>query len=352
MQHLIPHSRPFIDDKDVRAVASVVRSGHLAQGEKTLELEEKLTLLAGGKGAVAVSSGTAAIYVALRAMGVGPGTEVALPTYVCSAPLHALTLAGATPLLCDVDPETYNIDPDDLKARLTPGTACIIVPHLFGLPARVDEISALGVPVLEDCAMSLGALYRGRPTGSFGLAAIFSFYATKMAAAGEGGAVVSGDEGILARAADIREYDNKIDYTPRFNFKTTDVACALASSQLDKLKRFVLKRRMIAERYLAAWDGLAGLPALETEEALPSFYRFVLDISRPVEQVIEFLDSFGVTAARPVFRNLHQYGLGDGGKFPGADRAFSRALSVPIYPALREEEIARVESAVQRALTA
>ena len=133
-----------------------------------------------------VSSGTAALHLALAAMGVGPGDEVVVPSFVCSALLNAVTVTGASPVMAEIDPATLNLDPQDVERRLTLRTKAVVVPHMFGLPADLDRLLALGVPLVEDCAQAIGARYRGRPVGSHGKAAIFSFYATKVLATGEG----------------------------------------------------------------------------------------------------------------------------------------------------------------------
>jgi perosamine synthetase len=184
---MIPHSKVFFDEADLAVVAKVLRSGHLAQGRHVLSLEQKAASFIEVRHAVAVSSGTAALHLSLRALGVDEGSEVILPSYVCTAPLNAVKYVRATPVLVDIDPATYNITAETIIKARSNRTRAIIVPHMFGLPADIDPIISLGIPVIEDCAHSIGARYRGRLTGSIGLLSVFSFYATKMLGAGEGG---------------------------------------------------------------------------------------------------------------------------------------------------------------------
>jgi dTDP-4-amino-4,6-dideoxygalactose transaminase len=205
---VIPHSRPSVDEVEMRALQNVLSSGQLAQGPQVQAFEKELGSFHGFPPGVATSSGTAALHLALLSLGVGPGDEVLLPSYVCSAPLHAAYHSGATPVLVDVEPTTGNMDPDDLKKRLTSKSKAIIAVHLFGLPSDIDEILALGLPVIEDCAQSLGANQEGRMLGTMGAISICSFYATKLITTGEGGMLLSRDPGLLTSAKDLRDYDS------------------------------------------------------------------------------------------------------------------------------------------------
>jgi dTDP-4-amino-4,6-dideoxygalactose transaminase len=295
--------------------------------------------------AAATSSGLAAIHLALSALGVGSGDRVALPTYVCSALLHAVDLAGAEPLLVDVDPSTFNIDPDDLRRRLVPGVKAVIVPHMFGLPASIDEILTSGVPVIEDCAIALGARYRDKPVGSLGTLSVVSFYATKMVASGEGGMVLGDRAGFIRHVQDHRSYDGYARHRARYNYKMSDIMAALGRVQLRRLDGFIRRRRKLAERYSSAltggpWD----LPALPEAVRGHVFYRFVIRTHRAGARFLDELAKRGVEARRPVFKPLHRY-LGLDG-FPGADEAYRRAVSIPLYPSLTRNEADHVVKSV------
>lgn len=344
---LIPHSRPTLSEEEVEAVAEVIRSGRVAQGEVVEEFEGKVAELVGARGGVATSSGTTALHLALLTLGVGRGDEVLIPSYVCSAVLHAVNSVGATPVLVDVDPYTFNLDPTDLKARLTSRTKAIILPHLFGLPADLDEILALGIPVVEDCAQAIGATYRGRPVGSFGQISVFSFYATKMLTTGEGGMLTSNSVQLLNLARDLRDYDERDDYRVRFNYKMTDFQAAMGLVQLRKLQNFIVRRRQIAQAYNANFRNLSlGLPG-DGEDRTHIFYRYVVRVSGGVKRWIARLQEEGVVGRRPVYKPLHHY-LGVGG-FKGTEEAFTTALSIPIYPSLSSEELERVIKVVRGA---
>ena len=334
----IPHSRPLIGTAERRAVSRVLASGLLAEGQEVAGFEREMARKLRRRHAAAVSSGTAALHLALTALGVGSGDRVALPSYVCAALLHAVELVGAEPLLIDIDPSTFNLDPDDLSKRLRSRTKAVIVPHMFGLPASITEIAACGVPIIEDCALALGARYRRKPVGSFGVLSVVSFYATKMIATGEGGMILGNRAGLLQDILDRRSYDGRSEHRLRFNYKMTDLQAALGRAQLRRLTDFVRRRRRLATLYIkklqgGPWD----LPPLDRDHC---FYRFVARPRRGTERLLVELERHGIEARRPVFRPLHRY-LGLQG-FPGADEAYRRAVSIPLYPALSSVEAERV----------
>ena len=295
---------------------------------------------------VATSSGTTALHLALLSFGVGPGDEVLLPSYVCSAPLHATYHSGATPVLVDVDPTTGNMDPDDLKKRLTSKSKAIIAVHLFGLPAAIDDIVALGLPVIEDCAQSLGANLEGKMLGTLGAISIYSFYATKLITTGEGGMLLSSDPDLLARAKDIRDYDKRDNFSVRFNYKMTDLQAALGRSQLKKLERFLGQRGELARVYS---EQLAALPCtLPLEQEGRIYCRYVVSINGNITGLIQKLVNMGIEVARPVYRPLHRYFSLE--NYPGAEMAWNSYVSLPIHPSLTSQDVHRVCQALQQAL--
>jgi perosamine synthetase len=327
-------------------VAAVVRRGWVAPGPEVAAFEHELAGRLGTEAAAAVSSGSAALELALRALGIGPGHEVVIPTYVCDALHHAVTRTGATPVLADADPATLSLSAADARVRLTPRTRCLIVPHAFGLAADLEPLLAFGLPVIEDCAQTLGARLDGRPVGSLGTLAVCSFYATKLVTTGEGGAV-AGPAALIERVRDARDYDGREDLTPRVNAKLSDLAAALGRSQLARFDGFVARRRAVAARYR---ERLHGVPcALPPDAGLRHVYhRFVVQVQRPPDVVQASLDARGVAARRPVYRPAHR-ALGLSG-FPEADRLWARALSLPCYPTLTDREVDTVAAALGEAL--
>jgi len=341
----IPHSRPLLGRAERQALHRVITSGQLTQGEEVETFEKSMASVMGRKHAAAVQSGTAALHLTLIALGVSQKDRVAIPSYVCSSLLHAVSMVGARPLLIDVDPATFNMDPDDLRRRLRPRTKAIVVPHMFGLAAEIDDISRHGVPVIEDCAMSLGAEYQGKPVGSFGALSIVSSYATKMIATGEGGMVLGDRWTLLRQVRDLRSYDGHRGHRTRYNYKMTDLQAALGQAQLTRLASFIRSRRRLASRYGRALEtGPWELPEIGQHHI---YYRYVIRIHRGARRFLSQLNSLGVEARRPVFKPLHRYLELDG--FSGTEEAFRRAVSIPLYPALTKEEVRHVIDATQRA---
>lgn len=344
---MIPHSRPTLGSEDATRVARVVAGGQVAQGPEGAAFERALARRFGTEAAAAVSSGTAALALALRALDVRHGDEVVIPTFVCDALWHAVTEVGATPVLADADPVTLSIAPEDAKRRLTSRTRCLIVPHAFGRPVDMTAFTPFGLPIVEDCAQTISPSHATTPVGSLGTIAIGSFYATKLLTTGEGGAVV-GPEALVARARRARDYDEQADLVPRFNFKLTDMQAALGVAQLERLDDFLMRRRAIAARYRVA---LQGVPCRLPDDVPDHVYhRFVVAVARSVDDVIGALHARGVVARHPVFRPLHR-ALGVGG-YPEADRLWAESLSLPCYPTLTDDDVDAVAAALRETLGA
>ncbi len=344
---MIPHSRPALDEREIRAATDVLRSGHIAQGEQVRQFEQAVADYMGLAGGAAVSSGTAALEVALRALGIGAGDEVILPSYVCAAPWLAVQRVGATARLVDIEPDTCNLDAGAARRALTPKTRAIIVPHLFGLPADLTALDRLGVPLIEDCAQTLGAREQGRLVGTVGVMTVCSFYATKLLCAGEGGMVLSRDRQLLERARGLREYDGAERLHPAAtNLKMTDLQAAIGLAQLRRVSSFLERRAALARQY---GDALAGSPAVRP--SVPAgrthmYYRYVVRVTERrshhagLAGAMAWFEDQGVQCRKPVFRPLHRY-LGLDG-FPASDEVDHTALSVPLYPALSDEEAAHI----------
>jgi dTDP-4-amino-4,6-dideoxygalactose transaminase len=337
-QTFIPHSRPTLGEEEIKAVAAVIESGHIAEGEVVARFEKTFAEQMGVQHAVAVSSGTAALHLALLAMGIGPRDQVIIPSYVCAALLHAVQYAGAQPVLAEIDPLTYNIDPDDVSKRITKRTRAIIVPHMFGLAADLDRLLKLDVPIIEDCAQAVGGTYHQKPLGAFGDAAVFSFYATKMMATGEGGMVTSNSPEFIGRIRDLKTYDGKAADTVRYNYKMTDVQAALGEVQLARLPDFIVQRKKIARKYSENFKLLNIKPPVEMDEHI--YYRFVIGLETDCERFIRKLAQEAVGCARPVFLPIHRHLKKDG--YPVTDKVWETSLSIPIYPSLNHNAIQQI----------
>jgi perosamine synthetase len=338
----IPHSKPTLGPEEIQAVSNVISSGYVAEGVIVQEFEQSFADYLNIGHAVAANSGTSALHLTLLALDVGPGDEVIIPSYVCCALLNAVNYTGATPVLADICPDTYNLDAADVIKRINDRTRAIIVPHLFGLPADLDSLLALGVPLIEDCAQAVGSEYAQRPVGTFGVAAIFSFYATKVITTGEGGMVVSNAKDIADRIRDLKTYDQKDDYRIRFNYKMTDIQAALGLAQLERLDTFIRRRRDIAGHFARSFKNL-GL-SLPPDGSGHIYFRYVLGLKTDALSWMQVLARKGIGSDRPVFWPLNRQMDRKG--CPASEKAWKNSLSIPIYPSLTDGEVTKVIDAV------
>jgi len=349
---MIPHSRPSIEADDIRAAVEVLQSRQLAQGGVVEQFERGMAAYFGLSGGVALTSGTAALEVALRVLGVGPGDDVLVPSYVCAAPMLATERVGARPRLVDIELNTFNIDPSAARDAVSSKTKALIVPHLFGLPANLTALQELGIPIIEDCAQTLGAVEQGRPVGSVGLLTVCSFYATKLLCTGEGGMVLSRDQGLLERARRLREYDETPSLRPgSTNLKMTNLQAAIGLAQLGRLESFLERRKWLAHDYRTALTSAELVQPIVPTGYTHAYYRFVVRLPGMAEhvdglnKVIARFEAHGIQCRKPVFRSLHRY-LGLDG-FPSAEEAERTALSIPLFPAMTDEEVAQVHVALR-----
>jgi dTDP-4-amino-4,6-dideoxygalactose transaminase len=320
-------------------------------GPKVAEFEQLLAGVAGTREAVAVSSGTAALHVAVLALGIGPGDEVLVPAYTFPATANVVALAGATPVLVDVDPVTMNIDPVDAARRVTPRTKAILAVHLFGRPARLEELPA-GVPVLEDAAGALGARRRDRPCGSLGSLACFSFHPRKIVTTGEGGALTTDDAALAEASRSLRHHGwSEEDMpAPGFNYRLSDVLAALGIPQLRRFDELYAAYDRSARGYSERLAGLpVTLPATDPGDR-HGWQAYVIQLDDR-DRVMAGLRAAGVQCQIGTYA-LHRLGAyRDQGAFPGADAAFERALALPLHAGLDDAELDRVAEALDKVVS-
>ena len=331
---MIPHSRPFFDADDERALTEVLRRRYVTAGPEAARLGAMGAELLGKTWGIPVQSGTDALTAALYLLGVGKGDRVAVSAYMCSAPLDAIAAVGAIPILVDADRSTLAIDIDAVNAL----TRCdaVIAAHMFGCPAPVHRIRRSRV--VEDCAQTLGVSSGGKPVGASGTLAVGSFYGTKLVAAGHGGILAGNAEALKQAADELFNHDKQDCWRFHFHFLMSDLVAALGASQIAKVPWFVEERRALAAHYLAALGGSVLPPAC-------AYSRFLLE-AEDVEAMIGRFESAGIEAKRPVFRPLpailESSGHGDLAAFPVARWAHEHILSVPIYPGMPEADRNRI----------
>ncbi len=335
---LIPHSQITHDKKEQKAVVDVISSGHWACGPQVKKLEKFLANYAKAAHVICVSSGLSALRLTLKSLGIESGDEVIVPAYCCVALVNAVLSLGANVIPVDVIESEWNIDPVKAKQSITPRTRAIIAVHTFGLPADIDSLQSLDVPVIEDCAHAFGREVKGKALGNHGYVAILSFYATKLMGAGEGGAVLSYDPQVIEFIREWRDYTDKSPDPTRLNDKMTDIEASLALCQLERLESMIAQREKIANFYQ---DYFLNLSHQRKHFHLPVsgpdriWYRYSLEmISCPSQPILDTLKQHGIQAEKPNenWRDNHYPPC------PVADRAFQHLVSLPIYPTLSEEK--------------
>ena len=348
--------RVELSDDEVAAVTRVLTGGHLVAGPEVAAFEQEFSdSLLDGRPCVAVNSGTSALHLGLLACGVGPGDEVVVPSFTFAATANSVVMAGATPVFADIDPTTFCLDPADVASRITSRTKAVLAVHLYGHPADWRGLTDLadqhGLTLLEDAAQAHGASYGGRPVGTLGTWAAFSFYATKNMTTGEGGLVACADEGIAHRVRLLRNQGMERRYANEvvgLNNRLTDVAASLGRVQLTTLAERNARRREIAARYDAGLRGVVT-PTVRAGDT-HAFHQYTVRVARR-DAVLAQVREAGVDAAvyypTPVHR-LPAFDTSDG--LPHTESAAAECMSLPIHPLLSDDDVDHVVETVNHAV--
>ncbi len=341
------------------ALDRLLREGNFILGAAVERFEEEIARYLGVKHAIGVSSGTDAIYLALDAAGVGPGDEVITPAFSFFAIVEAIEKTGAKTVFVDVDAATLSIDPEKVRGALSPATKAIVPVHLYGYPAPMAELAKIadgrGIAVIEDAAQAIGAAVGGTRCGALGDAAAFSFYPTKnLGACGDGGLVTTGDDAFAGIVRSLRDHGQTGKYEHgRFgwNCRLDAFQAAILSIKLKYLDRWNGARRRIASLYRERLGPLdIGLPPGEEEGVTPVFHLFTIRVRRR-DRLREHLAAEGIASAIHYPKCLHQQGAcvdaGLGGSYPVAEQACAEVLSLPIDPAMGEDDAIRVAEGVE-----
>jgi len=373
---MIPVMKPWLDKEEAEAAAEAVASGWIAQGPRVREFEEAFAAAIGAPHAVAVSSCTAALHLALIAAGIGQGDEVIVPSLSFIATANAVRYVGAQPVFADVDLATQNLIPETVEPHLTGRTRAVILVDQAGVPADLDAIRALcdplGVIVIEDAACAAGSTYRARPVGAGAVLAAFSFHPRKLITTGEGGMLTTPDGSIAARLRRLREHGMDISAADRhrsqqpiierytevgFNFRMTDIQAAIGLVQLRKLPEMVARRRVLARRYQELLSDIRGLLMADDppygETNYQSFWMLLPEepaVGR--DDILRVFADTGISARRGIMAaHLEPAYADDKSDLPVTERLTERSLILPLFHEMTQAQQEHVASVITTALT-
>jgi len=363
----IPLARPVLGEAEERAVVEVLRSGQLSLGPRVPAFEDAFARRLGAAHASAVASGTAGLHLALRAVGVSDGDEVVTSPFSFVASANVCVFERARPVFADIDPVTLNLDPAAAAAAVTDRTSAVLPVHIFGYPADIPAFERLGRPIVEDACEALGAVHAdGVPVGARGHPAVFGFYANKQLTTGEGGVVTMGDGAMKGRIDSERNQGRAPDMgwldhdRLGFNYRLSDLACALGLAQLERLDGMLADRARVAGRYgeaLAGIEGL-GLPAPDAGGNVRGWFVYVVQVPRTHTRdgvLTALRDEHGI-ASKPYLPAIHlmsyyreTFGHREG-EFPVCEDVAARSLALPFFPEMTDGQVERVSTALARVL--
>jgi perosamine synthetase len=365
-QHIVPLAQPVLGLEEELAVAEVLRSGQLSLGPRIPAFESAFAARVGARHASAVSSGTAALHLALRAVGVEDGDEVITSPFSFVASANVVLYERARPVFADIDPRTLNVDPAAVAAAVTDRTRALLPVHIFGYPADIPALEVLGLPIVEDACEALAARHAdGTPVGGRGHPAAFGFYANKQLTTGEGGMLTLGNAEHKARVDSERNQGRAPDMgwldhdRLGFNYRLTDIQAAIGLAQLERLDGMLADRARVADRYREALGPIEELelPCNNADGDLRGWFVYVVQLPRGVarDEAIATLRSLGVQS-KPYLPAIHlmsfyreRFGHRPG-EFPVCEDVAARSVALPFFPAMTEGQVARVAEALAHAL--
>jgi perosamine synthetase len=365
----IPLSAPDVTEAEIAAVSAVLRTPHLSLGPELAGFESELAAWHGVDHAVAVSSGTAGLHLALLTLGVGEGHQVIIPSFTFVAVVNAVFQVRATPVLVELDPVTLNLDPAAVERAISPNTRAILAVHTFGVPAQMDALQDLArrhqLALIEDASEAIGARFGGRLAGSFGDLAVLGFYPNKQITTGEGGAVLAGDQAHAVRLRQLRNQGrdasgNWLDHAePGYNYRLSELACALGRVQLRRIDEILALRRQAAEHYDALLAGIPGLerPPLSLPSRELSWFVYVVRLPEGVDRdrVQAALARRGIATGRyfaPIHLQpaWHARSGQDVGHLSLTESIAHRTLALPFFNRITADQQQDVADALREAL--
>lgn len=359
---MIPIAQPLISDREIDEVVNVLKSGFIAQGPKVAEFEEKYAEFVGVKHAVAVSSGTTALHLALLALGIGKGDEVITTPFSFAATGNSILYTGARPVFVDIDPKTYNLDPNKVAEVVTKKTKAIMPVHLYGQPADMDPIRKIAEEnslfVVEDAAQAHGAQYHDQNVGALGDIACFSFYPTKNMTTGEGGMITTDDDELADAARLLRAHGESERYNHTilgYNFRMTDIAAAIGLVQLERLDQFTKSRIENAEYLSTHIESIDGVTPPQVKFGVKHvFHQYTVRVENGKrDDVKDFLTGLGIGTGvhypKTIYKQKLYQELGIKANCPESEKAAQEVLSLPVHPGLTVENLAEIVNILEEA---
>lgn len=357
---MIPIARPLIGDAEITAVTDVLRSGQLAQGSIVDAFERRFAELCNVPYAIATTSGTTALHVALLAHGIGPGDEVITPSFSFIASANTVLYTGARPVFADLDPATLTIDPADVERKITPRTKAIMPVHLYGNPALLDQLAEIAashdLALIEDACQAHGARFDDQPVGSFGTGC-FSFYPTKNVTSGEGGMITTSDPEIDRLARLIRAHGMPQRYVHEmlgYNFRLSNLHAAVGLCQLDHFEEWTSRRQQNAAKLIELLSGTGIGVQATTAGATHVYHQFTVRIPEGRDRVASYLREHGVGCEVyypiPIHQQKVYLDLGYADSLPVTEQAALEVLSLPVHPSITDDELATIAKTLQAAL--
>ncbi|HEY4688848.1 MAG TPA: DegT/DnrJ/EryC1/StrS aminotransferase family protein, partial [Anaerolineae bacterium] len=355
---MIPISKPFIGEAEKQAVLEVLESGMLAQGPRVARFEERFAQVCGVRHAIATSSGTAALHIALLANGIGPGDEVITTPFTFIASANSILYAGAKPVFVDIDEETFNLDPALIEQAITPHTKAIMPVHLYGYVCDMDALQTIAakhsLKIIEDACQAVGATYHGRTAGSFGTG-VFSLYATKNVMSGEGGMITTGDDAVAEACRMIRNHGMKRRYYHDrlgYNYRTTDLHAAIGLAQMDRLSEFTERRCANAAYFNARIESAVTPKVKEGYGHVWHQYTIRATGGRDRDAAVKQLNDAGIGTGifYPVPAHCQGYMRDIVGEIslPVAERLATEVISLPVHPQLSQADLDTIVAEVNK----
>jgi dTDP-4-amino-4,6-dideoxygalactose transaminase len=355
---VIPISRPFIGEEEKRAVLEVLESGNVVQGPRTAELEKRFAQLCGTRHAVATSSGTTALHLALLANGIGEGDEVITTPFTFIATANSILFTGARPVFVDIDEETFNLDPAQVEVAVTPRTKAIMPVHLYGHLCNMQALQAVadkhGLAIIEDAAQAVGATYKGQKAGSFGTG-VFSLYATKNVMSVEGGMITTDDDDVAQKCRLLRNHGMPKRYHHHmlgYNFRMSDIHAAIGLAQIGRLPAF-MERRQFNANYLTSKIESVVTPTVKPDyEHVWHQYTVRVDDGRDRDAAVKQLNEAGVGTGvfYPIPVHQHDYMrqvVGDY-RLPVTEKLAQQVISLPVHPQLSQQDLDQIVTEVNK----